>query len=132
MSAPQSRDSFVLFSDVLNGVDRVVRGEVAVAKTEVRQNMRAMRRSAVQFVMAAMFGVIALNLLAGASVAALVAMGLTAGTAGLTVGAVLLMAAYLCISWGLSLLEQPRPQAAQTFQNVGKGLTRFKPSVPAE
>lgn len=132
MTAPLPRGSFVLASDVLAGMERLVRGEVAVAKTEVRQNMRAMRRSALQFVLAAVFGVMALNLLAGASVAALVAFGLTAGTAGLTVGAVLLLGAYGCLSWGLSLLERRPAQPAQSFQKVGKGLNSFKPSVPAE
>ena len=126
MSPPPARGAAVLFSDVLTGMDRLLRGEVALVKAEVRQNLRAVRQAAVQMVVAVVFGAIALNLLAGAAVAALVSAGLTPGAAALTLGTALLVIAYGCLRWGLWLLDPARLQPNRTFHNLGKDLASFK------
>lgn len=132
MSPAAARGTSVLFSDVLSGMDRLLRGEVALAKAEVRQNLRAVRQAAAQFVLAVVFGVIALNLLAGAAVAGLVAAGLSPGAAGLSLGVALLLIAYGCLHWGLSLLDPARLQPKRTFHNLGKDLASFKSTVRSE
>ena len=132
MNPSPARGTSVLFSDVLSGMDRLLRGEVALAKAEVRQNLRAARQAAVQLVLAVVFGVIALNLLAGAAVAGLVAAGLSPGAAGLTLGVALLLIAYGCLHWGLSRLDPSSLQPARTFQNLGKDLASFKSTAQSE
>lgn len=126
MSAEPARGTAVLFSEVLSGMDRLLRGEVALAKAEVRQNLRAVRQAAVQFVFAVVFGVIALNLLAGAAVAGLVAAGLSPWAAALVLGAFLLLLAYGCLHWGLWLLDPTRLHPNRTLHNIGKDLASFK------
>ncbi len=126
MSPDQPRGAAVLFSDVLTGLDRLLRGEVALAKAEVRQNLRAARQAAVQFVCAVVFGVIALNLLAGAAVAGLVAAGLSPGLAALALGAGLLLIAYACLHWGLWLLDPVRLKPNRSFENLGKDIASLK------
>lgn len=121
-----ARDTVVLFSDVLSSMDRLLRGEVALAKAEVKQNVRAVRQAAVQFVLAVVFGGIALNLLAGAVVAGLVTAGLSSWVAVLVLGVVLLLFAYACLHWGMWLLDPARLQPRRTFHNLGKDLASFK------
>ncbi|GLS85239.1 hypothetical protein GCM10010873_02120 [Cypionkella aquatica] len=132
MIAPHQRGTSVLFSEVLNGMDRLLRGEVALAKAEVRQNLRSVRQAALQFVLAVVFGVIALNILAGSAVAALIAAGLSPGFAALTLGVVLLLAAYGCAQWGIWLLDTERLTPKRTFQNLGKDFASLKAAGPGK
>ncbi len=126
MSPQPQRGTSGLFSEVLSGVDRLLRGEVALAKAELRQNLRAVRQAALQFVLAVVFGVIALNLLTGAAVAGLVAAGLSPGAAAFALGAVLLLIAYGCMHWGLWLLDPVRLHPKRAFHNLGQDIASLK------
>ena len=126
MSPSPARGTAVLFSDVLNGMDRLLRGEVALAKAEVRQNVRAVRHAAVQLVLAVVFGAIALNMLAGSVLAGLVAAGLSPGVAAMLLGLVLLAIAYGCLQWGLGLLDPARLHPKHTFHDQGKDLASVR------
>lgn len=126
MSPAPARGTAVLFSDVLNGMDRLLRGEVALAKAEVRQNLRAVRQAAMQLVLAVVFGVIALNMLAGSAVAGLVAAGLSPGVAAMVLALALLVIAYGCLRWGIWLLDPARVQPKHTFHDLGKDLASVK------
>lgn len=132
MSPSPARGASVLFGDVLSGMDRLLRGEVSLAKAEFRQNLRAVRRAATQLVLAVVFGVIALNLLAGAAVATLAAAGLSPAAAGLTLGLFLLVVAYASLRWALQLLDPARLQPKATFHNLGKDLANFKSTAQSE
>lgn len=132
MSPSPARGTAVLFSDVLSGMDRLLRGEVALAKAEVRLNLRAVRQAAVQLVLAVVFGVIALNLLAGAVVAGLVAAGLSPGMAALVLGGVVLLIAFGCLHWGLWLLDPARLHPKRTFHNLSQDLASFKSTAQSE
>ena len=130
MSPSPARGTAVLFSDVLSGMDRLLRSEVALAKVEVRQNLRTVRQAAVQLVLAVVFGVIALNLLAGAVIAGLVVAGWSPWAAALVLGIILLLLAYACLHWGMWLLDPARLQPKRTFHNLGKDLASFRSMGP--
>ncbi|EYD74854.1 hypothetical protein Rumeso_03584 [Rubellimicrobium mesophilum DSM 19309] len=75
-----------LLSDAINQLTRLVRGEVALAKAEVAQNIRNAGLGVGLLVGAVVLVLVALNVLAAALVAALAETGLGAGWAALIVG----------------------------------------------
>jgi cytochrome c biogenesis protein CcdA len=82
-----------LFADVLTGVSRLVQGELELARAEAAERLNRLRRSAVQCAVALVLGITSVNVLAGAAVAAIVALGLSPIWASVTVGGVLLLVA---------------------------------------
>ncbi|TAG31420.1 MAG: phage holin family protein [Rhodobacterales bacterium] len=97
-----------LFADVLSGVSRLVQGELELARAEATERLHRLRRSAVQCAVALVLGITSVNVLAGAAVAAIVALGLSPTWASVTVGGVLLL-----IALGFA------QHAAQLMRDVG-------------
>lgn len=92
-----------LFADVIEGVSRLIRGEIALAKAEAKLAVSQASRAAAQIAVAAIVGIVGLNVLAGAAVAGLVALGLAPGWSALIVGVVLLLLALGYLQHGLGL-----------------------------
>lgn len=92
-----------LFADVIEGVSRLVRGEIALAKAEAHLALQRAARAAAQIAVAGVLALVGLNALAGAAVAGLVALGLAPGWSGLVVGTVLLLVALGYLQHGLGL-----------------------------
>jgi len=80
-------------ADVLAGVSRLVQGELALARAEAAERLDALRQSAVQAALAVVLGITAINVLAGAAVAGVIALGLSPIWAMLLVGGILLLLA---------------------------------------
>lgn len=76
-----------LFTDAVHSLTQLLRGEVALAKAEVEENLRKAAYGLAFVVLAAIMAIAALNLLSGAIVAALVAQGMPPGWAALLVAA---------------------------------------------
>lgn len=82
-----------MMADVLAGIARLVQGELALARAEAAERLRAARQAVVQVAVAVMLGITAINVLAVAAVAGVVALGLTPPWASVVVGGVLLLLA---------------------------------------
>lgn len=108
-----------LLSDALSQVTRLVRGEVQLAKAEVAQNLRAAALGVGLLVGAVILAFVALNVLAGALVAALAEVGdMGAGWAALIVGVVILVLAVVLALRGASSLKPENLAPSRTVRNV--------------
>ena len=78
-----------LLSEVVVGLGRLVRGELMLARAEAAEGLRTAAGGLVKIGLAAIFGLVGLNVLAGAAVAGLAAAGLGPTAAALIVGVIL-------------------------------------------
>ena len=132
MSAPHHRadqTTGALLADVLAGLTRLVRGEIALARAETAEKLRGVAFALAQFVMAAILGVAAVTMLAGAGAAALVAFGLSVWAAALITGVVLLLLAYACLRWGVYLLSPRHLTPSRSLSNLSRDAAAFKSMV---
>lgn len=118
-----------LFVEVLSAVTRLLRGEIALARAEAEQRIRGIAMALVQLVVAVVLGITAMNALAGAGVAGLIALGLSPAVAALIIGALLLLLAYGFVRWGLHLLSPAHLKPTRSFANIGRDLAALKSMV---
>lgn len=78
-----------LLSDVANGFGRLVKGELLLARAEAAEGLRSAGSGLVKIGVAAIIGLVGLNVLAGAAVAGLAATGLGPAWSALVVGVAL-------------------------------------------
>lgn len=84
---------FALLSDVATGFGRLVQGELRLARAEATEGLRTAGSGLAKIGIAAVVGLVGLNVLAGAAVAALAAAGLGPVWSAVLVGLVLCLAA---------------------------------------
>lgn len=118
-----------LLSDAVNQLTRLVRGEVALAKAEVAQNVRNAAIGVGLLVGAVILSLVALHVLAAALVAALAATGLGAGWSALIVGVVILVVALLLALRGLSALKPENLAPSRAIRNVQADAQTIKETV---
>jgi hypothetical protein len=118
-----------LLGEVVFGVARLLKGELALARAEAHRSVRDATNAIVKLAIAAVFGIVALNLLAGASVAALAANGLSPIWANVAVGTVLLLAAFVIIKQALPLLSPSNLAPNRTLANLRQDAETFKSMV---
>lgn len=118
-----------LLSDAVNQLTRLVRGEIALAKAEVAQNVRSAGIGIGLLVGAVILSLVALNVLAAALVAAVAELGLGAGWAALIVGAVLLLVALILALRGASALKPENLTPNRTVRNVQADAQTIKENV---
>ena len=82
-----------MMADVLARVTRLVQGELALARAEAAERLNAVRMCVVQGALAVVLGITALDVLAGAAVTGVVALGLPPIWAAALVGGALLLVA---------------------------------------
>ena len=82
-----------LLSDVVAGIGRLVQGEFRLARAEATEGLKAAGSGLVKLAIAAVVGLVGLNVLAGAAVAALAATGLGPVWAAFLVGLALCLVA---------------------------------------
>ena len=80
-------------SDVASGIGRLVQGELQLARAEATEGLKAAGSGLAKIVIAAVVGLVGLNVLAGAAVAALAVTGLGPIWAALVVGLALCLVA---------------------------------------
>jgi hypothetical protein len=123
------RPTGTLLSDAVNQLTRLVRGEVALAKAEVAQNVRSAALGIGLLVGAVVLALVALNVLAAALVAALAETGLGAGWSALIVGAVILIVAAILAMRGLNALKPENLAPSRTVRNVQADAQTIKENV---
>jgi nucleoside permease NupC len=122
------RPTGTLLSDAVNQLTRLVRGEVALAKAEVAQNVKNAGLGIALLVGAVVLVFVALNVLVVALVAALSSI-MPAGWASLLVGLVLLGVAGLLAMRGLNALKPENIAPSRTLANVQADAQTIKENV---
>ena len=125
----ESRPTGSLLSDAINQLTRLVRGEVALAKAELAQNVRSAGMGVGLLVGAVVLVLVALHVLAAALVAALAATGLGAGWSALIVGVVILVVAAILAMRGLNALKPENLAPNRTVRNVQADAQAIKENV---
>lgn len=87
--AERTEGTATLVSEVVVGLGRLVRGELMLARAEAAEGLRTATGGLVKIGLAAIVGLVGLNVLAGAAVAGLAAAGLGPALAAVIVGVVL-------------------------------------------
>lgn len=119
-----------LLSDAVTQLTRLVRGEVALAKAEVAQNIRNAGIGVGLLVGAVILALVALNVLAVALVGALdAATGLGPGWSALIVGVVILAVAGLLVLRGLNALKPENLAPSRTIASVQADAQTIKETV---
>ncbi|HVG49135.1 MAG TPA: phage holin family protein [Rubellimicrobium sp.] len=117
-----------LLSDAVNQLTRLVRGEVALAKAEVAQNIRSAGLGAGFLVGAIVLVFVALNVLVFALVAALGEL-IGPGWSALIVGVIILVVAAILAMRGLNALKPENLAPSRTVRNVQADAQTIKENV---
>jgi amino acid transporter len=117
-----------LLSDAINQLTRLVRGEVALAKAEVGQNLRAAALGIGLLVGAVVLSLVALNVLAVALIGVL-ANWVGDGWAALIVGVVILAVAAFLAMRGIAALKPENLAPSRTVRNVQADAQTIKETV---
>lgn len=105
---------------------QLVRDELALARTEIAENLSRARVGIALLCVAAVLALVALNLLALAVVAGLNANGLPFWAAALIVGGALLLVALLFAIFGKSRLGSDALKPKRTMANVKRDIDYLK------
>lgn len=114
----RSQDPASLASEVLRLSGDLIRKEVALAKTEIRQSIRRTCTALGLIVAAAVIGIVTLNILAAALVAALAQTELGLIWSALITGAVLALLTGFLLLKGIRGLKSEAFMPSRTMQNV--------------
>lgn len=124
----EPRSTGTLLGDAVNQLTRLVRGEVALAKAEVAQNIKSAALGIGLLVGALVLALVALNVLAIALVGALAEL-MGAGWAGLLVGVVILVVAGILALRGMNALKPENLAPRRTVRNVQADAQTIKENV---
>lgn len=115
-----------LLTDVMANVSGLVRNEVDLARAEISENATKAAVAVGLIAGAAIIALVALNVLAAALVAALTEAGLDAGWSALIVGAALGIIAFVLINKGVNDLKLSSLAPTRTFKNVQRDAAAVK------
>lgn len=118
-----------LLADVVSGMARLVRGELALARAEAKRSLKDASSAIAKLVIAAIAGITACNVLAGAAVAALVGAGWSPALASVAVGAALLLLAYILVQFALSQLKPSNLAPKRMMANLRQDAETLKSMV---
>lgn len=122
-----------LLGDVVSGIARLIRGELALARAEAKRSLSDATSAVGKLVVAAILGITALNVLAGAAVAGVIALGLSPLWASVAVGVGLLLVVFALVQLGLTQLNPsnlaPRRMMANLRQDAKTFTFRVTPDA---
>lgn len=118
-----------VLSDILQSLTGLMRGEMALVKSELQDSLRAAVRGVVFLLIAVALGVAALGVLTSALIAALIAAGLTPLWANLAVGVAFLLLAFGFAQYGLSLVSPSNLTPKRSMQNLQRDAETLKDVV---
>ena len=125
---PQGRPTGSLVADALTHLSNLVRGEVALAKAELLENLRNAATGIVMLIAAAILAITALNVLAGALVAGISSFGVPPAYSALIVGVLLALIGWLLFSRGKAALQPANLVPGRTAKNVRRDAESIKES----
>lgn len=115
-----------ILSDVMNNASRLVRREVDLARAEVDENLRQAAVAIGLIVAAIVILLVALNVLAGALVAAITELGVPAGWSALLVGGVFAVIAILMLLKGKNDLSATSLAPTKSARNLRRDAMAVK------
>lgn len=118
-----------LLADLASGFSRLIRGEIALARAETSAALRDAARGVAKLAIAAVIGITALNLLAGAAVAGLVHLGLSPAWAAVALAAALLLVAFGLVQTGLRALDPENLAPKRALRNLRRDAETLKTMV---
>lgn len=130
MQDPQSASIASLVSDALQRVTNLMRGELELARAEFAQGMSRAATGLALILGATVMGITALNVAAGAIVAALVESGLTTAIAAAIVTALFAVATLLLGLAGIKSLKSAAEAPDRVVSNLRKDANTLKEIVP--
>lgn len=126
---PQDKPTGTLFSDALQQLSRLVRGEMGLARAEITLGLQAAVGGLWLVLAATVLAITALNVLAGALVAAVIATGVPPGWAAIGVGAAFAAMAMLMGFAGARALKPADLSLPRTVGNLRRDAETFKEIV---
>lgn len=123
---PESRSTGDLIQTAFQHVTGLIRGEVALARAEAEQSLRAAAIGVGLLAAALVMVLVALNVLAAAIVAGLADTGLHPGWAALIVALLFLVAAGIMAKTGKAALEPSRLAPSRTARNLKRDVETVK------
>ena len=129
MNSLEPKPTTSVIGDILSHLSNLVRKEVDLAKSEIRQNFARAGTAIGLLVGAVVLILVALNVLAAAAVAAMAEAGMNAGLAALIVGAVLLVVAAIMAFKGKSDLSAKSLAPTRTSENLRRDATALKEQI---
>ena len=121
-----------LVGDVVAGFARLVRGEFALATAEAKRSISDATSALLKLVIAAILAITGLNVLAGAAVAGLVAIGLSPFWASLAVGVGALAVAYILVQIAMSQLKPSNLAPKRVMANLRQDAETLKSMVVSD
>lgn len=121
-----------LLGDVVTGFARLLRGELALARAEAKRSLGDAVSGVGKLAIAAILAVTALNVLAGAAVAALVAAGLAPIWASVLVGVGLLLLAFAIVQIASAQLKPSNLAPKRVMANLRHDTETLKSMVIAD
>ena len=129
MNSLEPKPTTSVIGDILSHLSNLVRKEVDLAKSEVRQNLGRAGTAIGLLVGAVVLILVALNVLAAAAVAAMAEAGMNGGLAALIVGVVLLVIAAIMAFKGKSDLSAKSLAPTRTAENLRRDATALKEQI---
>ena len=120
-----------LMAEIVAQVLRMIRLEADLAGRELRQNARQAGCALVLVAAGTLLALVALIALAGASVAGLMALGMTVAWAALLVGTVAALSAAILLAAGLHWLSPRRLLPQRTIANVQQDIAVLRERIDA-
>ena len=128
----QERSTAGLFADALQHLTNLVRGEIALAKAEVEQNVKRAARGVAMIAVAAIALIITLGLGSAAAVLGLVEYGFTPFAASLICAGIFALVA-LILGWvGLNAISNTNLKPDQTVRNIKRDALKVKETFSHE
>lgn len=115
-----------LLADAMTNVSNLVRNEVDLARAEISENLSRAGVAVGLLAGAGVLAIVALNVLAAAAVAALAEVGMNSGLAALLVAGVVVLIALLLLSKGMRDLKLSSLAPTRTVKNVKRDARAVK------
>lgn len=126
---PTGESPVDLLGDVVSGFARLISGEFALARAEAKRTIGDAGSALGKLAIAAILAVVALNVLSGAAVAGLIALGLTPLWANLAVGAGLFLLALVLARIAIAQLKPSNLAPKRMMANLRHDAETLKSMV---
>ena len=127
-TTPKERPISQIIQDILRHVGEIIRSEIRLVQTEMRQDFQDVKKAGTYLVGAGIAGMFALGFLLLAAVYGL-SLVMPPWLAAISVGAVLAIAGALLLSKGLHMLNASSMKPDRTIQSMEDNLKWFKKRV---
>ena len=118
-----------LLSDLVSGLSRLVRGEIALAQAEAKRSLHDMLGALIAALVAVVLIITALNVLAAAAVAGFVALGLSPVWASVIVGVVLVIVALILVQYARRQISPSNLAPKRSIRNLQRDAETLKTMV---